>query len=215
MRKVLLLHFMLFLLLSCKKPPLEFSCDPKVNEFVAENRKEFAKIAVKELVAYDSKVQRAIFNSWDYQKKRAAWLDKLQYILNHTQLNELEKNHIGELISHINKDYFKKENMETNKVLQADFAAKWISYSAKELKWDHQFIAFMVYRLYTDQGQLDAELSNLQTTKASIYSNSESGNCDCSVSSDYCGGIPCGSGNCSITTGCGWIWSMSCNGNCY
>lgn len=214
MKKALLFLFTLSLLLSCKKPPLEYSCDPKVNEFVVKNRKEFTKITVKELVSYDSKVQRAIFNSWDHEKKRLAWLDKLQYILNHTALNDLEKDHIRELISHINEDYFKKESIKVNAVGNADFAAKWISYSSNELKWNNQFIAFIVYRLYTDQSQLDAELSNLQTIKTTMYSNSESGNCNCNSSNDFCNGF-CNTGSCSITTGCGWLWSSSCNGNCY
>lgn len=212
MKKFIFLSVTLFVLLSCKKPPLEFSCDPKVNEFVVENRKEFAKIAVNELVSYNPKVQRAIFNSWDYQKKRRVWLDKLQYVLSHTQLNKLEKDHIEELINHINDDYFKKENINVNNAIQVDFAKKWISYSFNELKWDNEFIAFLVYRLYTDESQFDAERSNLKTTKTSIYSNSES--CNCNSSIDFCGGA-CSTGSCSITTGCGWLWSMNCNGSCY
>lgn len=213
MKRFLLLSVALFALWSCKKNNLEFSCDPKVNEFVVKNQEEFAKIAINELVSYDPKVQRAIFNSWDYQRKRTAWLDKLQYVLSHTQLNNVEKDHIKELINHINQNYFKKENITADTVLQANFAAKWISYSSTKLKWDNQFIAFLVYRLYTDQAQFDSELSKRFGSTTSL--NSEQGNCDCSVSSDYCGGVSCESGECVSSTGCGWLWSMSCNGNCY
>ncbi|EOR94347.1 hypothetical protein ADIARSV_2481 [Arcticibacter svalbardensis MN12-7] len=135
---------------------------------MTENHEKFAKIGVRELVSYDTKVQRAIFNSWDYQKKRAAWVDKLQYVLNQNSLNDLEKDHIKELISDIHEDYFKKESIEVNALGNADFSTKWISYSSIKLKWSHQFIAFLVYRMYTDQSQLEEELSELKTIKSSI-----------------------------------------------
>lgn len=215
MKKSLVIVFIAVSIFSCQQSELEFSCDPVINKFVVENREELSKIAIRELATYDPHLQKAIYNSWDYQKKRNAWIDKLRYVLAHMPFTELEKAHIQTLIAHIHSDYFVKENMEKNLEIRSRFAAEWISYSIDKLGWSNQFIAFMVYRLYTDQSRFDSELSSLKTISVTASTNSESGNCDCNVSSDFCGSIDCRSGGCILTSGCGWLWSMPCDGSCY
>jgi hypothetical protein len=215
MKKILIIAFLALLAFSCQQSELEFSCDPVINKFVIENQEELSTIAVQELGSYDLQLEKAIFNSWDYQKKRSAWVDKLQYVMIHIPFSELEKAHIQALIVHINEDYFLKENFNKNLEIRSQFASQWISYAINNLGWSNQFIAFMVYRLYTDQSQFDSELSMLKQIGKIINTESESGSCDCNVSSDFCGSIDCHSGGCSITSGCGWVWSMTCDGSCY
>jgi hypothetical protein len=216
MKKKLIIVFIVFSLLSCKKSEFEFSCDPVINELVIEHQEELSGLTVNELATYDLQLQRAIFNSWNYQKKRCAWVDKFQYVMIQIPLTESEKVHIQTLIEHICEDYFLSENIEINREIRSRFAAEWVNYSINKLGWSDQFIAFMVYRLYTDQSQLNSELSMLKSIRTTIRTDSETGDCDCNVSVDFCGASNCGSGACStISTGCGWLWSMSCDGNCY
>lgn len=215
MKKILVFAFITISLFSCQQSELEFSCDPVINKFVIENREDLSKITVHELVSYDHLLQKAIYNSWDYQKKRSVWIDKLQHVLAHISFTEAEIAHIQMLIEHIQPDYFLKENIEMNREVRSLFAKEWIGYSINKLGWSNQFIAFMVYRLYTDQSQFDSELSALRSIDTTVSTNSESGNCDCSVSSDYCGSSSCSSNGCTITSGCGWLWTMPCDGRCY
>jgi hypothetical protein len=216
MKKELVIVFTIVFLLSCQKSEFEFSCDPVINEFVIEHLEELSGITVYELASYDLQLQKAIFNSWDYQKKRSAWIDKFHYVLIQIPFTESENAHIQKLITNINEDYFLKENIEKNLEIRSRFAAEWINYSINDLGWSNQFIAFMVYRLYTDQSQFNSELSMLRSIGTTIKTDSESGDCDCNVSVDFCGNSICRSSACTtISTGCGWLWSMSCDGNCY
>ena len=215
MKKKLVIVLTTISFLSCQKSELEFSCDPVINEFIIEHRAELSGITIHELTSYDFQLQRAIFNSWDYQKKRSAWIDKLQQVQVHMAFTESENDHIQSLIAHITEDYFLKENIDNNPKIRSQFAAQWISYSINELGWSKQFVAFMVYRLYTDQSQFDSELSILKLLGKIVKTDSETGDCDCNVSVDFCGNSICSSSGCKISTGCGWLWSMSCDGNCF
>lgn len=215
MKKILVIVLLTFFIFSCQQSELEFSCDPVINQFVIKNRQELSSITVQELASYDFQLQKAIFNSWNYQKKRSAWVNKLQYVLIHIPFTELEKAHIESLVEHITEDYFLKYNIEKNLEIRSQFATQWISYSTNKFGWSNQFLAFMVYRLYTNQSQFESELSILKSIGTKVETNAESGSCDCNVSADFCGGIDCHSGGCTISSGCGWLLSMPCDGNCY
>lgn len=214
MKKILFIALFAILTFSCHQSELEYSCDPAINKFVIENLQELSTVSVQKLGSYDFQLQKAIFTSWDYQKKRNAWIEKLQYILIHIPFTELEKFHIQSLIDHITDEYFLKENLDNSSEIRSQFAYQWISYSKSKLGWSNQFIAFVVYRLYTEQSQFDSELSFLKSISKVSSADSE-GDCNCNVSSDFCGNVDCKSGGCAITSGCGWLWSMSCNGECY
>jgi hypothetical protein len=215
MKKNLVFLLLIFFSFSCQKSKLEYSCNPVINEFVVKNRSELSGITINELVTYDIQLQRAVFNSWNYQKKRAAWIEKLTYVLNLAQFNESEVVHIQKLITHITEDYFLEENIEKTRETRARFAARWIDYSINELGWPDQFIGFLVYRLYTGQAQFSDELSMLRSIGRSAVAYSEPGECDCNISADFCYDSICTSTGCRITTGCGWLWTMPCNGQCY
>jgi hypothetical protein len=200
---------------SCQKSEPEFSCDPAINTFVSENREELSRIDIYELTSFEPELQRAVFNSWDYRKKRDAWIDKLCYLLENEEFSETETEHIHKLIDHIGPDYFLKENFQHEADVRSLFAAYWTEYAHNTLGWSRQFIAFVVYRLYTNQPQLEDELSALRMLNASVMVNSEYG-CDCNMSSDFCSISNCLSTACTTSSlGCGWLWSMPCNGNCY
>ncbi len=212
---LILLSFFLTLLFSCQKSDLEFSCDPLINEYVSQNKKALSLINIDDFTSYPIDVQRAIFSSWDALKKREIWIEKLQIMMAADSFDSWEKNHIQDLIDHIKPDYFTNESMKADSLEHTGYAKYWINVAAIDLGWSDKFIAFMVYRLYTDPGQLDNELSGLSSLKTNFTVNSETGNCNCNQSSDFCNLSICNSGNCTITSGCGWLFSQSCNGLCY
>ena len=78
---------------SCQKSEPEFSCDPVINTFVSENREELSRIDIYELTSFEPELQKAVFNSWDYRKKRDAWIDKLCYLLANEEFSETETEH--------------------------------------------------------------------------------------------------------------------------
>lgn len=214
MKRIFYLSLLLISLFSCQQTEFEFSCDPAINEFVLNNKQELSTLTVNELTSYELPLQKAVFRSWGYEKKREAWIKKLTMILNNNSFSEAESLHIKKLIAHINHSYFNEENISKEKEVREHFASKWLQYAQQELDWSDEFIAFMVYRLYINQYQFDSEFYSIQSANQLANSNSESQACNCNTSSDFCSGTPCSSNGCSSTSGCGWLWTETCNGSC-
>ena len=214
MKRILTIVLLTIVLYSCQQTELEYSCDPELNKFVLENKVEFSQIAVSELATYDVALQRAIFRSWDAEKKRSAWLAKLYQVLGSISFSKAESDHIQKLIDHLDVGYFINENIQKNLEIRTKFANEWLNYASKDLGWSEEFISFLVYRLYTNQSQLDAELNVFKSITTQTTTNSESGSCNCNTSADFCSGSACRSNGCSTGSGCGWMWSSPCNGNC-
>lgn len=200
---------------ACEKAELEFSCNPTIDKYVRNNKKALSDISIDTLLTYDIGLQRAIFNSWDYRKKREVWLEKLYIILENENLSSPEKNHIIELINHISENYFSPEILAENQNDNSIFSQYWIEYARYDLGWPNKYIALIVYRLYTNQQQLIDEQSSINDLRKGVLTNNETSDCNCSSSSDYCDIGSCGSGNCNIVSGCGWLWSQQCDGSCY
>jgi hypothetical protein len=201
------------ILFSCQQSEFEFSCDPVINEFVLENRKELSKLPVTTFSDYELPLQKAVYNSWDAQKKRKAWIGKLQHVISFGSFSEPEILHFQKLTDHIHEDYFLESCVREEQASRKRFADEWINYAVSKLGWSDQYIAFLIYRLYTEQYQFDDELSMLTALSASVTMDSEA-SCTCNTSSDFCFGYGCVSNECSITSGCGWLWTEQCNGVC-
>ncbi|WP_028298886.1 bacteriocin fulvocin C-related protein [Olivibacter sitiensis] len=179
------------------------------------NRQQLSHLNIESMVSYNIEIQRAIFNSWSAEKKRAAWIEKLRYIIDKTLKSEAEIAHVKKLIDHIDQGYYlleKKDNEDEGKIR---FAMDWVNHALFELKWSKEFIAFVVYRLYKNPDQLSDEISALKGQENNMTSNAETGNCQCNISVDFCSGVSCRGGGCSIQTGCGWLWSSTCDGRCF
>lgn len=211
----ILLLLLITALISCEKQELEFSCDPEINKHVKDNKKSFAGISLDELNSYDISLQRAIFNSWDPAKKRSAWVEKLNSILVNEELNFYEQEHLNKLVDHISLDYFSEANLNNKPASRSEFAGEWISSAITDLHWNEDYIAFIVYRLYTNSEQFYQEISEINDLNKSITTDTETYDCNCNTSSDFCNTGACSSGVCKTVRGCGWLWSMECNGTCY
>lgn len=103
--------FFIMFLFPCQNSKLDYSCDPVINEFVAKKTAELSQLTVKELTSYEINLQRAIFNSWDYRRKRNARIEKLTIVLEHKSFSRSEKDHIQKVIDHLDYDYFPSENI--------------------------------------------------------------------------------------------------------
>lgn len=213
MKKILLLGCVLCILFSCRQSEFEFSCDPVIDQYVKENRDELLTVSVTEFADFDLPLQKAVYNSWDAQKKRDAWISKIKHVLSYGSFTEPEILHLQKLISHINSNYFDEMSIQNGRESRYLFEDEWINYTADKLGWSDQYIAFLIYRLYTEQYQFNDELSMLRVLSSDVATNSE-GSCTCNTSSDYCDTFYCHSGGCSTTSGCGWLWTEQCNGVC-
>jgi len=212
---LLTIIIIIIILTSCQNDDLVYSCDPEINSYVTDNKQKFAQIDVLQITSYEYPLQKAIFNSWDFGKKREEWINKLNYVISNENLTIKEVDHLQKLIFHIQPDYFSDDFLNKNSEQISQFAATWLDFSIRELGWSDQFIAFIVYRLYINQSQFEAELSELRSIMTNTSANSES-NCSCNTSEDFCGDyFRCSSTGCSSSGGCGWLWSQTCNGTCY
>lgn len=205
--------FCLLFLASCMQYEAEFSCDPVINEYVSDHQAELSQMSLSDLTSSDLPFQQAVFRSYDPAKKREVWLQKIQFLLETQKYTADEYTHIESLRTHLHENYFATENLISQEKERAQFASDWISHAKSRLGWSERTIAFVVYRLYTNESQFDAELNGLNSIQRQATADSE-GSCSCNTTSDFCG-VYCGSGNCQVSTGCGWMWSETCNGVCY
>ena len=142
-------------------------------------------------------------------------MQKLQFLLNNENYTETEYVHVSKIPDHLHVGYFLEENLEFEIEMRTQFAHDWINYATDSLGWSDKQIAFVIYRLYTNQAQFDAELNTLSKIQTQVSTNSEENDmCNCNTSSSYCIDL-CIAGICkTTTTGCGWLWSETCNGVC-
>ncbi len=90
MKKLFFILLFPLILFSCQQTELQFSCDPAIDAYVAGNLKSLSLLTFSELADYELPLQRAIFNSWDAEKKRNAWIDKLYFVLENESFAEDE-----------------------------------------------------------------------------------------------------------------------------
>jgi len=210
----LILVIILFILFtaSCKQNEAVFSCDPVLNEYISTHIGELKLLSLNDLTKSDLAFQQAVFRSYDAAKKREIWLQKIQSLLDTQNYTEAEYAHVASLLNHLHEDYFVKEKIGTEANERKQFASDWISKAKNSLGWSDKQIAFVVYRLYTNPVEFDAEINAIQANV--LETTDPNGNCTCNTSSSFCSNLMCTSGSCNITTGCGWLWSETCDGKC-
>lgn len=203
-----------FIFTSCKHDKVLFSCDPILNQYVATHQNVLKSLSLADLTNSDLVFQQAVFRSYDALKKREVWVQKIQTLLDTQNYSPAEFAHMNSLLDHIHEDYFVQENIESERLERKQFAADWINKAKNSLGWSDKQVAFVVYRLYTNSSQFDNELKFIQSIQ-NQDSIDPPANCYCCTSFDYClSSTNCISGGCMITTGCGWLWSETCDGGC-
>lgn len=201
------------ILFSCEKDELKFSCNPDIDAIVKSGIVEFSEIKLTEFLEYDIDLQKAIFRSFSADKKRDFWLEKLDSIVVNNKFKTEEIEHINKLVGHISVNYF-TTNVDSLEFSQKKkFETEWSAYAKDVLAWDESKIHFIVNSLCITETQYNQIMLELKE----IIIDSISQDCTCSTESDYCSdfGGHCSSASCNITSsGCGWLWSYSCNGAC-
>ena len=208
--------FFVLIFASCVEENAEFSCDPVLNSYITAHQQELQQITITELASADISYQQAVFRSFDAAKKREIWLQKIQSLLSTQNYSTEEYTHLVNLQRHIQENYFTKENIDSQANERSQFAADWMMYAKSDLGWSDKYVAFVVYRLYTNYAQFDAELNVLKSIQKQVFANSEEGGgstCNCNTSDDFCS-TSCQSTGCQSTSGCGWLWSETCDGSC-
>lgn len=192
----------------------QFSCDPVINEYVSTHQDELSLISVSELASSDIIFQQAVFRSFSPAKKREVWLEKIQILLNSQYYSEAECLHLIKLREHISEDYFTVENIETLKAERQAFSSEWILFAKQNLFWTNTDISFIVYTLFTTKAQFESELEFMNSVQSqSVDISGDPVTCGCNVDSNFCP-HSCIYSGCTITTGCGWFWTETCNGMC-
>lgn len=204
------------LFLSCRDEALQYSCDPVLNEIVTAHIQEYAQYTVKDLVVYDLAAQQAIFRTYTPDKKLAIWLEKIQYLLDNENYTPEEYTHVAELLDYLSPNFFNPDTIKATTLQRAQFKSSWISFAKNSFGWTDQYIAFVVYRLYTQLSQLDAETKSLLSLQQKVTAGSEMGTCNCNQNDNFCAtGLDCYSTGCDATSGgCGWFWTEPCVGQC-
>lgn len=203
--------FLLFTV-SCKQNETTFSCDPVINVYVSTHKAQLKSLSFNDLTKSDLVFQQAVFRSYDAAKKREVWQQKIQLLLDTQNYTDSEYALVASIKNHLHDNYFEPGNLESEALERRQFAADWIRKAKTELNWTDKDIAFVVYRLYTNPIQFDAEIRASQTDQIEV--GDPNGNCTCNSNSDFCLNSHCNSGSCNITTGCGWLWSETCDGKC-
>lgn len=211
MRMYILGLWVVLALTSCKVNEGAFSCDAELNAYVKRHRNDLKSASIGDLSKSDLAYQQAVFRSWDAEQKRQAWMEKIEVLLETQNYSSGEYNHVNSLLGHLHEGYFEKEGLEAEATERRQFAGAWISKAKNDFGWSDKQVAFVVYRLYTDPSQRDAELAAVSHPDGI----DPVGNCACSTKSDFCSNAVCQAGSCVLqSTGCGWLWSEACDGLC-
>jgi hypothetical protein len=193
---------------SCKEQIPVYSSDPAINEFVRLKKAELSEISLEKLLTYNLDMQRAIFASWTPEKKKEIWLYKLCKVFESGCYNADEILHIQKLKDVVESNSF--STIQQANAISFTFQTEWLEQARNDLHWTEQFIAFLVYRLWITREQFDAEMADQLTD-----TGNDPVNCNCNTTDDFCRNSLCISVGCIVTeSGCGWLWSESCNGRC-
>jgi hypothetical protein len=199
---------------------VNFSCDPVLNEYVSTHQEALAQLSFHELVSSDLEFQQAVFRSYNPAKQRDLWLKKIQYLLDNEKYSADEYAHVKSLLDHLHENYFAKENLKSEASNRSRFKTNWIDVAKNKFGWTNRYISFVVYSLYTNQDQFELGVHAL-SSGVSVNNTGVSVNkinptakiCSCSTNSSFCD-MACSPNGCQKSTGCGWFWSETCDGNC-
>jgi len=220
MKTIYVSIFCIFFLASCMQEKVNFSCDPVLNEYVSTHQEALAQLSFHELVSSDLEFQQAVFRSYNPAKQRDLWLKKIQYLLDNEKYSADEYAHVKSLLDHLHENYFAKENLKSEASNRSRFKTNWIDVAKNKFGWTNRYISFVVYSLYTNQDQFELGVHAL-SSGVSVNNTGVSVNkinptakiCSCSTNSSFCD-MACSPNGCQKSTGCGWFWSETCDGNC-
>ncbi len=216
MNKIIVFFLLFLTITSCQDELLEFSCNPKVNEFVKSNILLLSQIDLDEFLSMSTLQQRAAYRSYSPEKRLELWTEKLEKVLFLESWTEQEALHIEDLINYLNIETFTKYEEDNLTIVGNEvYAINWQDYALRVLKWDKGRLAFVISSLYLSETDYNNSLSQViastsRTKDFPVY------DCGCNIGTDFCGSTTCQSSGCNLTSGgCGWLWMGNCDGECF
>lgn len=210
----------IFLISSCQKDDLFYSCDPTINSWVKSNLVEIAKMSRIDLIEKTPTAQVAIFRAFSSNQRFQLWNDKINEVSGLDWSLE-EEAHILTLRNALKEEWFTDEFKKDSLKLQQVriFLKSWCIEGMGRFGWTKKLIGGMIARserLTDKQGTL--EINSLSSAMAANVTDSET-SCNCSKSDDWCPEIAgyghCNNETCTATSwGCGTLWIQPCDGVC-
>jgi hypothetical protein len=224
--KLVILSFIALVLYGCEKNTevKKYSCNNHINDWVSENLNEIKNMDRSNLLEYSLEYQKPIFRAFSPQQRYNSWNEKLNEVLK-LNWDKEERLHILLLRSQMSLNWFIEGNTQEHRASidkRNQWINDWISEAVTDLGWSLGLIHSMVVVMETnvsDNGYLLESYRNDENSKN--YKVSDEGDCGCSQTSDWCDIPGTGSDNgscqpdgCIVGTGCGFVWSYDCDGNC-
>ena len=218
-----ILFVAVIMLYGCKKEEsLKYSCDPKINQWVSENKASFCDITRKQLSVIPPYLQIPVYRSLTAQQKHDFWMEKLELIAKDWDkpvqifIEKLKQDIKLEWFAETSPDYLSQyiEKVEyeilTTLMDTSDYIVNFCTIStAEEIEYylnNHEDID------YSWLPNHNFALGLLESKEA------ERPDCYCRWN-QYCDGYwpddKCLHGGCSTSSsGCGFLNLMSCKGLC-
>jgi hypothetical protein len=207
-KNLLIIDRITFLYAACAKEELIYSYEPDVNDWVVENKHQYANIAREELTTFDWDKQLGLFRSFSPDQKLYLYQAKYRYLMGLESLSLAEKIHLSKLYDFATPEiYVSKEEKQRFNLFWLDEAGDVFGWEAKDIF------------LYTHTYVTIEEFDKIETTtKAALKLKSAGKEEDCKCKHDI--GCPwrpisyCEKGNCIVMDGCGPLSMYQCDELC-
>lgn len=215
MKQISLLAFLsLYFLVSCTQDAdTVYSCDHSVNTWVKENLIEIQSMKREDWNSLEEPYKVAVYRAFSLKQRLDFWHQKLEEVkqldwsideMNHIQhVENFIDSHIEMLMGHLSDE--QADELEL-------FFYQWQCFAIEQLGWDKKVcvaIAGVGNKMLDKKG-------NIQVKKRQSGQKSYGCHCNTGTLSDFCGSAgTCIEVQCDKTIdGCGWLFTMQCNGRC-
>jgi len=212
--KMLLAICIMLSCMACSK--LEYSCSPTTNEWVLQNKEQYANVPRAQLATFDPDKQLGLFRSFVPEQKVRIYQEKYNYLMGLDSLSIPEKAHLTKLYRIVSPDIYASD---AAKQKFNEFADAWAEEAKQLLGWTEKEIF-----LYTHTWLTLEEVNDRIGQRVARYEyNDNTGDetdikdCTChySISCIFSiSGLTCKTGGCYKVDGCGISGTSNCTGLC-
>ncbi len=196
-----------------------YSCNESTNEWTKSNLLKIREMTRSKWKLLSQSKKRAAYIAFTQSQKISFWKEKINNVLTLDWTKE-EFKHINKVYEFIcdNPIYFSEEELTDEQLNKFDlFFYEWIEDAQSVYKWDVKTIASII-------ASGDDMIDKTSTYSLDFETGGDVGavsgpNCDCNMTYNFCSvGLQyysCEDKDCIGTgTGCGILWTNSCNGMC-
>lgn len=206
------------LLMSCSSDELTYSCDKEIDRWVKSNLNEIQQMTRAEWLGLNRGYAIATYRAFTPQQKVIFWQEKLAEV-KQLPWSEEERAHIAHVEDFISshKEYFSDEPLAEDQIDELElFFYRWMRDGIEKFGWNETValsIAGTGLRVVNTEGELDLPPTTYASSELSV---SPETSCDCKIDwYNMCIDSQCEELLCEvIPKGCGWLWTMPCDGLC-